>query len=158
MNILDYPHIGNADLLQCHKTAFLASSHISTLSVLPTLEWATAMARRKEEVVVSGFSSRMEQEVLNILLRGKCGIILVLGRQLYKRLPYVWQKLLKDNRLLIISTSKQVRQSRQAAKVRNERVCEVADEVLVPCVPPTDSSLYEIYEKYEPTSQIKVIL
>ena len=93
--------IGNATLLQKHKVAFLAASHISTLSVLPTLEWAAQMARREDVAVVSGFSSRMEEEVLHMLLRGKCGIILMLGRQHYKVLPNVWQKPLADNRLLI---------------------------------------------------------
>ena len=101
--------IGNATLLQKHKVAFLASSHISTLSVLPTLEWAAQLARREDVAVVSGFSSRMEEEVLHILLRGKCGIILMLGRQHYKVLPNVWQKPLADNRLLIRDARKSVK-------------------------------------------------
>lgn len=148
--------IGNATLLQKHKLAFLASSHISTLSVLPTLEWAAQMARREDVAVVSGFSSRMEEEVLHILLRGKCGIILMLGRQQYKVLPEVWQKPLADNRLLIISTSKQTRQNRQAAAERNAKVCDMADEVVMPYIPPEDSSLYQLYEKYK--SNLKLLL
>ena len=148
--------IGNATLLQKHKVAFLASSHISTLSVLPTLEWAAQMARREDVAVVSGFSSRMEEEVLHILLRGKCGIILMLGRQQYKVLPEVWQKPLADNRLLIISTSKQTRQSRQAAAERNAKVCDMADEVVMPCTPPEDSSLHRLYEIHR--SNLKLLL
>ena len=148
--------IGNATLLQKHKVAFLASSHISTLSVLPTLEWAAQMARREDVAVVSGFSSRMEEEVLHILLRGKCGIILMLGRQHYKVLPEVWQKPLADNRLLIISTSKQTRQSRQAAAECNAKVCDMADEVVMPCTPPEDSSLHRLYEIYR--SNLKLLL
>lgn len=46
-----------------------------TLSVLPTLDWATEISQREEVAVVSGFHSRMEREVLKILLRGKCGLI-----------------------------------------------------------------------------------
>ena len=111
------------------------------LSVLPTLEWAAQMSRRENVAVVSGFSSRMEKEVLHVLLRGKCGIILMLSRQQYKVLPDVWQKPLADNRLLIISTSKQTRQSRQAAAERNAMVCDMADEIVMPCTPPEDSSL-----------------
>lgn len=152
-----FPHIGNATLLQKHKVAFLAASHISTLSVLPTLEWAAQMARREDVAVVGGFSSRMEEEVLRVLLRGKCGIILMLGRQHYKVLPEVWQKPLAANRLLIISTSKQTRQSRQAAIKRNEKVCEIADEVVMPCVPPDDSSLYAIYKDQDKKNNVKIL-
>ena len=148
--------IGNATLLQKHKVAFLAASHISTLSVLPTLEWAAQLARREDVAVVSGFSSRMEEEVLHILLRGKCGIILMLGRQHYKVLPNVWQKPLADNRLLIISTSKQTRQSRQATAERNAKVCDMADEVVMPCTPPEDSSLHRLYEIHR--SNLKLLL
>ena len=126
------------------------------LSVLPTLEWATQMARRENVAVVSGFSSRMEKEVLHVLLRGKCGIILMLSRQQYKVLPDVWQKPLADNRLLIISTSKQTRQSRQAATERNAKVCDMADEIVMPCTPPEDSSLYRLYEIYR--SNLKLLL
>lgn len=151
MNILDYPHIGSVNLLQQHKVAFLAPSHISTTSILPTLEWASAMACEEDKAVVSGFSSRMEQEVLNILLRGRCGIILMLGRTLYKQLPEPWKKLLDENRLLVISMSHQTRQSRQAAMLRNEQVCEVANEVVMSSIPPKDSSLHKLYEKYSPT-------
>lgn len=158
MQTLSYPHIGNATLLRKRKVAFLASSHISTLSVLPTLEWAAQMARREDVAMVSGFSSRMEEEVLRVLLRGKCGIILLLGRQHYKVLPEIWQKPLAANRLLIISTSRQARQSRQAAFKRNETVCEIADEVVMPCVPPVESSLYDIYVKQVSKHLINVLI
>ncbi len=157
MHVLSFPHIGNVKLLQKRKVAFLAASHISTLSVLPTLEWAAQMAHREDVAVVSGFSSRMEAEVLHVLLRGKCGIILVLGRQLYKVLPEVWQKPLADNRLLIMATSRQTRQNRQAAFTRNEQVCEMADEVVMPCVPPDESSLYAIYKENDNRSLLTIL-
>ncbi len=158
MQTLSYPHIGNVTLLRKRKVAFLASSHISTLSVLPTLEWAAQMAHREDVAVVSGFSSHMEKEVVHVLLRGKCGIILVLSRQHYKVLSKVWQKPLADNRLLIISTSKQTRQSRQSAFIRNEHVCEIADEVVMPNVPIEESWLYTIYKEYEKTNRLKILL
>lgn len=145
MQLLALPHIGNTGLLQLAKVGFLAPSHISSLSVLPTMKWATETARREDVAVVSGFSSRMEKEVLRVLLRGKCGIILLLGRQMYKTLPEVWRQQLAANRLLIVSTSKQMRQSRQAAFNRNAQVCELADRIVMPTVPPADSSLYELY-------------
>lgn len=158
MNILDHPHIGNANLLQAHKVAFLAPSHISTLSVLPTLEWASTMSRKEDVAVISGFSSRMEQEVLDILLRGKCGIIIMLGRMLYKQVPEAWQEPLARNSLLVISTNGQPRQSRLAAKERNEQVVQLADEAFMPCIPPKDSSLHELYENHKATEHLGVLL
>ena len=125
---------------------FLAPSHISSMSIVPTLKWAADIAHREDVAVVSGFSSRMEEDVLRVLLRGKCGIILLLARRLYKSLPEVWQRLQADNRLLVMSVCGQARQSRKAAYERNCRVAELADCTMMPCVPPKESSLYAIYE------------
>ena len=144
--LMSYPHIGNVELLERQKVAFLAPGQIRSLSVLPTLQWAAQMAGREEVTLVSGWSSRLEQEVLQQLLAGKCGIVLVLGRALYKKLPALWQPLLDSRRLLILSVSQQQRLSRQAAFRRNEIVCRMADEVVFPCIPPQESSLRSLYE------------
>ncbi len=158
MKLLLPPHMGASTLLGWHKVAFLAPSHISTLSVLPTLEWATAIARRTDVAVVSGFSSRMELTVLKVLLRGDCGIILMMARMPYKSLPDIWKKPLDDHRLFIISTSKRPRQTRQSAIERNEKVCELADSVIMPCVPPAGSSLYTLYASQKFNGKVKTLL
>lgn len=158
MQPLALPHIGNTDLLQLTKVGFLAPSHISSLSILPTMKWASEMACRDDVAVVGGFSSRMEEEVLRLLLQRRCGIILLLARQLYKSLPEVWQQPLADNRLLIISTSRQTRQSRQAAFERNMKVCELADQVVMPTAPPKESSLYTIYEQLSRAKRLTTLL
>ena len=98
--------IGNIDLLQKRKIGFLASRQIATLSVLPTLDWATEISQREEVAVVSGFHSRMEREVLKILLRGKCGIIVVLARGMYHQVPQIYEEALQQNRLLLLSYEK----------------------------------------------------
>ena len=97
---------GNIDLLQKRKIGFLASRQIATLSVLPTLDWATEISQREEVAVVSGFHSRMEREVLKILLRGKCGIIVVLARGMYHQVPQIYEEALQQNRLLLLSYEK----------------------------------------------------
>ena len=98
--------IGNIDLLQKRKIGFLASRQIATLSVLPTLDWAAEISQREEVAVVSGFHSRMEREVLKILLRGKCGIIVVLARGMYHQVPQIYEEALQQNRLLLLSYEK----------------------------------------------------
>lgn len=56
--------LGNTSLLDRRKIGYFASGTIASLSVLPTLDWATEVARRKDVAIVSGFHSKMEREVL----------------------------------------------------------------------------------------------
>ncbi len=142
--------VGNPDLLRKHKIGFLAPSHVAPLSVLPTLDWAISVAAREDVAVMSGFSSQTERDVLSFLAKGKCGIILVLGRQLYKQLPKVCEELLPTNRLLIISTSPSTRQSKQTALNRNTYICQHSDEIIMPSVPLSTSSLFPLYNTFKP--------
>ena len=80
-------YLGNKVLLKQKKVGFLASRKISSLSILPTLDWATEVSKREDYAIVSGFHSKMERNVLEILLKGQCGIIVVLARGLYRKLP-----------------------------------------------------------------------
>lgn len=138
---------GNKELLDLPKTAFLASSTIPTDMVLKCYDWATQMAK-EEQCVVSGFSSHLEKEVLHFLMKGRCPIILVLARQMYKQIPHELQTLLDENRLLIISVSKAVRQSKATAHARNKYICEIADKILFVGVT-EKSSLYPLTETYK---------
>lgn len=134
--------LGNRDLLNLPKTAFLASSTIPTDMVLRCYDWATQMAK-EEQCIISGFSSHLEKEVLHFLMKGRCPIILVLAREMYKQIPSELQPLLDAHRLLIISVSKAVRQSKATALVRNRYICEIADSILFVGVKES-SSLYPL--------------
>ena len=122
---MDY--LGNRDLLNLPKTAFLASSTIPTDMVLRCYDWAQQASRGNE----SGFSSHLEQRVLHFLIKGTCPIILVLARKMYKRVPEELQPLLDNGRLLIISTTSATRQSRNTAYARNQYICELVDKVIM---------------------------
>lgn len=141
---MDY--LGNKELLKLPKTAFLASSTIPTDMVLRCYDWATQMAK-EEQCIISGFSSHLEKEVLHFLMKGRCPIILVLARQMYKQVPLELQTLLDDNRLLIISVSKAVRQSKSTAFARNKHICEMADNILFVGVN-EKSSLHPLTKEY----------
>ena len=123
---------GNEELLKQKKVGFLASRKISSLSILPTLDWATEVSKREDIAVVSGFHSKMEQNVLEILLIGQCGIIVVLARGMYRKLPKQYEEAMSQNRLLIISYEKDnvKRVSEQTAHKRNKFVREIADEMM----------------------------
>ena len=140
-------YLGNRELLKLKKTAFLASSTISSETVLSVYDWATEM-RNRGECVVSGFSSKLEQDVLHFLLKGSQPIILVLARRMYRDIPDELKEPLVQNRLLIISVSNAVRQSKVTAMARNRYVCEMADKIFFVGVT-EQSSLYTLKKEFE---------
>ncbi len=119
-------YLGNKDLLKLKKTAFLASSTIPPDMVLRCYDWA---AGEHEGCVISGFSSKLEKDVLHFLLKAKCPIIMVLARKMYKVIPEELKEPLEQGRLLIISTSNDSRQSKATAFARNKYICEMADNI-----------------------------
>lgn len=124
-------YLGNRELQKMKKVGFLASRKISTLSVLPTLDWAMEISKQTDIAIVSGFHSRMERDVLKILLQGQCGIIVVLARGMYRKLPIQYEKAMAQNRLLLISYEKEsvIRVSEATAHKRNEYVKNMVDEM-----------------------------
>lgn len=103
-------YIGNKALLDRHKVGFSAMdipnlTGPTSLLIQTTYDRAKELSKR-DISVVGGFSSGIEKSVLNILLRGECGIIIVLARGMYKRIPKEWQIAMDDNRLLVISLEK----------------------------------------------------
>ena len=126
-------YLGNKELLKMRKVGFLASRKISTLSILPTLDWAMNVSKQKGIAVISGFHSRVERDVLKILLQGECGIIVVLARGMYRKLPKQYEVAMLQNRLLIISHEKEsvTRVSEATAHKRNVYVKEIADKMQI---------------------------
>ena len=124
-------YLGNKELLNWRKIGFLASRKISTSAILPTLDWAVETSKRTDVAVVSGFHSCLEKDVLKFLLQGKCGIIIVLARGIYRKLPKIYDTVMEENRLLIISLEKETvtRVSERTAHKRNKYVEELADEL-----------------------------
>lgn len=124
-------YLGNKALLVKNKIGFLASRKISTTSIIPTLEWAMQIREQTDVAIVSGFHSRMERDVLKILLQGKCGIIIILARGMYRKLPKQYEGVMAQNRLLIISYEKEsvTRVSELSAHKRNRYVETFVDEM-----------------------------
>ena len=140
--IVHTQYLGNQELLKLQKTAFLASGNIASEEVLRVYDWATEM-RSRGECVISGFNSKLEQDVLHFLLKGSQPIILVLARRMYKVIPKELQEALAQNRLLIVSVSNATRQSKDTAMMRNRWICEMADRILFMGVT-EQSSLYAL--------------
>lgn len=138
--------LGNKELLNQKKTAFLASNTIPTDMVLPCYDWAKRVSR-ENNCVMSGFSSHLEKQVLRFLLKGTCPIILILARQMYKQIPTELQPHIDSGRLLIVSTSSAVRQSKATSLARNRYICETADEIIFVGVTES-SSLFPLSQQF----------
>ena len=145
--------LGNKDILSSLKVGYFASSKIASLSVLPTLDWAAEIAKRDDVAIISGFHSKLEREVLNYLLKGKCDIICVLARGIYKQVPAKYKEAYDNNRILFISLEKENvnRSNRVTTKKRNEYIASIADKLVFSSVT-SESSLYELTKARKETT------
>ena len=125
-------HIGNSELLNLPKTAFLCSRKVPASVVLKFYDWAIVQ-REQGNCVMSGFQSQLEKDVLYYLLKGKQPIILVLARGLKQRLEKELEKALEQGRLLIISPFEKeiIRVTEKTAQVRNRMMIELAENITV---------------------------
>ena len=130
MNIKE--QVGNHELLQLHKTAFLCSRKVPASVVLKCYDWAIEQ-REKGNCVISGFHSQLEKDVLHYLLKGKQPIIIALARGLKEKLELELQKPMDEGRLLIISPfDKRVKRVTElTAATRNKMMIELADNITV---------------------------
>ena len=137
--------IGNRALLDARIIGFLASSKISTPSVIPTLDWAADTSHDAAAVVAGGFQSKLEKQVFDFLTRGDCGIIYVLNRGMYKQVPERLKRLIDEGRLLIISVAGDDSKipSRRNARVRNQYIAHISTEMVLASLHP-ESSLNEL--------------
>ena len=142
--MMEIQYLDNQELLKLQKTAFLASNTIPIEMVLKCYDWASG---KHDGCVISGFSSKLEKDVLHFLLKSKCPVIFVLARRMCKVIPDELKEPLEQGHLLIISSSKAIRQSKQTALDRNKYICEVADNIFFVGVTP-NSSLYPLKEYY----------
>lgn len=148
-------YLGNRDLLKKPIIGFFSSRTTAPLSVMPTLDWAHEVARNPDVAIMSGFQSPMEREVLDILIGGQCGIILVLNRSIYRRIPEKLSPLISQNRILFVSlvSSPCTRPSKERAAIRNRYIADTANELIYVSVTPS-SSLYSLLELDKPISQL----
>lgn len=138
--------IGNTELLTSSITGFLCSRTIASKAILPCLDWAVEIAKDENTTVMSTFHSPIEREVLSFLLQGKCNIIIVLARSLYKTIPQELQSALDSNRLLILSICNQPRISKQSALTCNKYICENCHSLTFGFIS-EDSSLFPLYNE-----------
>ena len=148
--------LGNISLLDQPKHGFLCSRCTKSRVILPCLDWAVEYSKGTIPVI-STFDSEIEEAVLDILQKGICPIILVLGRKQYKRIPPKLQTTFDNNRLLIVSVTNQNRINRESALLANRYVCEQSHDITFGFISP-DSSLSSLYEETKATKKTKVLI
>jgi predicted Rossmann fold nucleotide-binding protein DprA/Smf involved in DNA uptake len=127
-----YSSLGNLDILNLSKTAFLCSRKVPADVVLECYDWATKM-RDEGRCIISGFHSPLEQDVLHFLLKGTQPVIMILARGIKMKWEPHIQKALDDNRLLIVSSfSDSVKRASEAtAALRNDLMIHLSNDIVV---------------------------
>jgi predicted Rossmann fold nucleotide-binding protein DprA/Smf involved in DNA uptake len=130
--------IGNTDILQNKTLAVFSSVKCPGKIILETYD---LMRKLRDEgvTVISGFHSPMEQECLNILLRGRQPIIICPARSIEgMRIKKEFRQPIEAGRLLILSPfeKRHNRISARRSEIRNHLAAALADEILVPYADP----------------------
>ena len=145
-------YLGNTSLLDRYLAAFFAS-RLSTAEVAErALRWAGDIYQT-DKVVISGFHSPLEKEVLRVLLEHKHPVIVALGRALYKKVPLYLQSALDEGRLLFVSFRGNSRHSWKSSEIRNWKAAGLADEIYFTPFDQTSSlsTLHFTLDKYSDT-------
>jgi len=119
-------YLGKNEILKNYKIGFLCSRKVPASIILKTYDWAIEQ-REKGVCVVSGFHSKIEKDVFDILAKGTQPIILVLARRMMKRWDKKIIKLVDNGRLLIISpfNEKVIRPAKDTSLKRNKLIAEM---------------------------------
>ncbi len=133
--------IGSPAPLSSPMTAFLCSKETPGPTILKAFDQVAAW-RDAGRCVISGFHSPLEQQCLDILLRGKQPIVMAFARSIGAlRLPAPQRTALEDGRLTIISPFpiRERRATADLARRRNRFVTALADEVVFAFISPGGS-------------------
>jgi predicted Rossmann fold nucleotide-binding protein DprA/Smf involved in DNA uptake len=129
----EFDHIGEIALLNQPLLAIFSSAKCPASLILNAHDYAKEV-RDGEMGIVSGFHSPAEREVLEVLLKGKCPIIVVLGRRLKNaRIPATWKGKIEKGRMLVISPFKEYQKyvTKEMSMQRNDLAARIAGRVLI---------------------------
>lgn len=124
--------LGNRAIWEARKTAVFCSGQCPGLKILEAQELARNWCR-DGRVVMGGFHTPVEKEVLRILLTGRQPVILCPARGLPRRLPLGLRRAMDAGRLLVATPFEEsvVRANRRTCELRNRFVADCADERVV---------------------------
>jgi len=126
--------IGDPSLLSRRSTAIFCSSQCPGDIILKATKWIATLAENESITIVSGFHSAMEKGFLEILLNGRCRILVCPPRSLVRyRIPSAFKPAITEKRLAVVSTlAESVRSNSSSSSLaRNRLVADLAAEVVV---------------------------
>lgn len=128
-----WDYVGEIDLINFPLLAVFSSTKCPARSILKAHDYAKEI-RDGETGIIGGFHAPAEKEVLEVLLKGTCPIIVVLGRGLEgARLPAVWKTEIEKGRLLVISPFKKYQKhvTKEIALRQNDLAAKIAGRALI---------------------------
>lgn len=126
-------YIGDSSILSAEPSAVFCSVKCPGDLILKAYDFAHD-AREKGLAIISGFQSPVEKDMLRILLRGKCHMIIYSARGIARiRLDSDMRKAIEDGRLLVLSSAAKnvVRSTKHLAHKRNLAVAAIAKSIVI---------------------------
>lgn len=139
-SLSSYQTAGNKSLLENHKRGFFCSRKVNVGSILLVYAWATEQ-KHLSNCVISGFHSKVEKDVLRILLQGDQPLIMVLARGMYRRWdPRIKARLEAGNMLIISPFPDSVKKvTPGTCAIRNQLIIDLADRLVIGYADPQGS-------------------
>ena len=124
-------YLGNLKLLNNHKIGFLSSQKTNPNTISKIAEWLETI--EDNTCIVSGFQSKNESKLLDLLLKNNKKIVMVLSREIYDKCPTKFEKAVNCGQMLIISPFDNMLKvtTRDNARIRNQFVLDTSDEIVV---------------------------
>lgn len=125
--------IGNKEILKEYKIGFFCSKNCPPELIPKIYDWAIKK-RDEGAVIISGFHTLIEKDVLKFLLKGTQPIIICPARSLHHfQIPAGLKDASTANRLLFISTfdKKLRRVTKKSSHERNKFIIDISDEIVV---------------------------
>jgi hypothetical protein len=142
--------IGNSAILQQPLLGLFCSQKCPGELILKAYDVARQL-RQLGQVVVSGFHSPLEKDLLSILLRGDQPVVMCLARDWESvRIPKDQKVHIDKGQLLLISPvfkQTQNRITRQTAEIRNALIVQICSQVLLIHAEP-GGNLDQLFQKW----------
>ncbi len=130
--------LGNVELLTNNKTAIFSSIKCPGEIIIQAYDYVKSL-QQSDLTVIGGFHTPLEQELLAILVRKSCPIIICPARSLEKmRIKKEFRDPLEKGRLLILSPfNNSPRPTTETAVYRNQFVAALADRIIIAYAEPS---------------------
>lgn len=125
--------VGDTSLLDSSLIGVFSSAKCPASQILKAHDYAKEI-RNGKMGIISGFHAPAEKEVLEVLLKGTCPIVVVLGRRLEgARLPVAWKTEVEKGRMSVISPFReyQKRVTKASSLRQNDLAARIAGRVLI---------------------------